>query len=251
MDVVELIPNLYQLRFPVGHAYLWCAADELTLIDTSLPGSATLIADAIRTLGRHPSDVRRVVLTHFHPDHSGSAAEIATWAADNSTGTGTGTGIAGVQICAHHADVPFLRGERQGPPPDLADWERPLFDQVHRDAPSDLPAMPPVPVNIELTGNDVLDFAGGARIVEVAGHTPGSIAIHLPQHGVVIAGDAAAARPDGEVIPGVFNADRAQAARSFQVLATLDAEIACFGHGDPLISGAAQALRTVANRLAD
>ena len=28
-------------------------------------------------------------------------------------------------------------------------------------------------------------------------------------------------------------------------------QIACFGHGDPLISGAAQTLRTVASRLAD
>jgi hypothetical protein len=52
VDVVELIPNLYHLRFPVGHVYLWREADELTLIDTSLPGSAARIAEAVRTLGR-------------------------------------------------------------------------------------------------------------------------------------------------------------------------------------------------------
>lgn len=239
MDVVELIPGLYHLRFPVGHAYLWCAADELTLIDTSLPGSAAEIAEAVRAVGRHQAELHRVVLTHFHPDHSGSAANIAAW------------GDGDVEICAHHADAPFLRGERQGPPPDLADWERPLWDQVQGDVPTDLPPMPPVPVNVDLTGGDVLDFAGGARVVEVAGHTPGSIAVLLPHYGVLIAGDAAATRPNGQVMPGVFNADRTRAAHSFQVLAGLDADIACFGHGDPLLTGAARTLRDAARRLAD
>lgn len=243
MDVVELIPNFYHLRFPVGHAYLWCAPGELTLIDTSLPGSATQIADAIRTLGHHPAEVRRVVLTHFHPDHSGNAAEIASWGASETEHR--------IEICAHRADAPFLRGDREGPPPDLADWERPLFDQIQSNVPADAPAMPPIRVDVELTGGDILDFAGSAHVVEVAGHTPGSIALHLPQHGVIVAGDAAATRPDGQVIPGVFNADRTQAMHSFHALAALDADIACFGHGDPLIGGAAQALHTIASRLVE
>lgn len=255
---MELIPNLYHLRFPVGHVYLWREADGLTLIDTSLPGSAARIAEAVRTLGADPAEVRRVVLTHFHPDHAGSAAEIATWGAagevpgEAGLGTGSEAGIRSrTEICAHHADAPFLRGDRQGPPPDLADWERPLFDQVMSSIPADAPAMPPVRVDVELAGGDVLDFAGGARIVEVAGHTPGSIAIHLTQHGVVITGDAAAARPDGQVMLGVFNADRALAASSFRILAALDADIACFGHGEPVVGGAARALHEVADRLTD
>jgi len=236
VDTVELIPNLYHLRFPVGHVYLWCDRDGLTVIDTSLPGSAPQISDAIRTLKRHPAEVRRVVLTHFHPDHAGSAAEVAAWGK--------------AAICAHRSDAPFLRGESQGPPPDLADWERPLFEQVRANMPADPPPTPPLHLDVELVEGDVLDFAGGARIVEVTGHTPGSIAIHLPQHGVVFTGDAAAAGPDGHVMQGVFNADRARAASSFQKLALLDADIACFGHGEPVVGDASRALSEVAAHLA-
>ncbi len=96
----------------------------------------------------------------------------------------------------------------------------------------------------EVADGDVLDFGGGARTVHVPGHTDGSIAVHLPHHGVLFTGDAVAVSPvDGEVMLGVFNVDRDRAVDSFRKLADLDAEVACFGHGDPVTGGAARALR--------
>lgn len=41
-----------------------------------------------------------------------------------------------------------------------------------------------------MTDGDELDFGGGARIVGIPGHTPGSIAIHLPKHCVLFTGKA-------------------------------------------------------------
>src|SRR3954447_2583388 len=96
MDIVELSPRLHFLRFPVGHAYLWRDDDGLTLIDSGLPGSAQAIEEAVRTLGHHPADVRRLVLTHFHEDHVGGAAEVASW--------------GDVTVHAHRAEAPFIRG---------------------------------------------------------------------------------------------------------------------------------------------
>jgi glyoxylase-like metal-dependent hydrolase (beta-lactamase superfamily II) len=236
MDVLELIPGLHFLRFPVGHAYLCQDPDGLTLIDTSLPGSAPQIAAAIRALGHDPADLRRLLLTHFHADHAGSAAQIAAW--------------GHAEVYAHHAEAMFLRGQAPGPPPDLADWEQPLYGQVS----GQLPITPPAPVRIdrELADGDELVFGGGAVAVAVPGHTPGSIAFYLPGSRILFTGDAAAARPgDGRIIPGVFNADRAQAAASFRRLAGLDAEIACFGHGEPVIHGAAAQLQAAAHQLHD
>jgi glyoxylase-like metal-dependent hydrolase (beta-lactamase superfamily II) len=235
MNVIELIPRLHFLRFPVGHAYLWQGSDGLTLVDTGAPGSGPLIAEAIRELGHHPADLQRVILTHFHGDHIGAAAEIAGWGE--------------VTVYAHYADAPFIRGEAAGPPPDLADWERPIFEQVHTQISDEPPA--PVRVDRELHDGDVLDFGGGAQAVAVPGHTPGSVAVYLPGPRVLFTGDTAARTPDGQVILGVFNADPAQAADSFKRLATLDTEIACFGHGEPLTHGAAAELRAAANRLSD
>jgi hypothetical protein len=48
---------------------------------------------------------------------------------------------------------------------------------------------------------------------------------------------------------GVFNADPAEAAASLRRMATLDTEVACFGHGEPVTKDAAAELRAAAGRL--
>ncbi|MET8244223.1 MBL fold metallo-hydrolase [Streptomyces sp. NPDC005202] len=232
MDFIELLPHLHLLRFPVGQAYLWRDGDELTLIDAGAKGAGAPIAETVRKLGRDPSDVRRLVLTHFHEDHAGGAGEFAA--------------LSGADVLAHRLDAPVVRGEVPGPPPVFEDWERP----IHAEAVKHLPQGDPVrPQQVtELSDGDVLDFGGGAHVVHVPGHTHGSIALHLPRPGVLFTGDAVAASPvDGAVMPGVFNLDRARAVASFHRLAALDADVACFGHGDPVVGRAGAALRQAAD----
>jgi glyoxylase-like metal-dependent hydrolase (beta-lactamase superfamily II) len=227
MDVVELIPDLYFFRMPVGHVYLWRDADALTLIDAGLPGSGPLIAQGIRGLGHDPADVRRLVLTHAHVDHTGAAPEIASWGE--------------VTVLAHAADAPFIRGAATVPPPRLTAREQPIFDRVS----TQVPAQPPTPVRVdqELHGGAAIDFGGGAVTIATPGHTSGSIAIHLPGPRVLFTGDTLACDPQSRdpqapVIPGVFNIDPVAHAAAIRRLATVDAEIACFGHGDPASGGA-------------
>jgi glyoxylase-like metal-dependent hydrolase (beta-lactamase superfamily II) len=234
MDLGELAPGLYYLRFPVGHAYLCADTDGLTLIDTSLPGSADEISNAIRQAGLDPADLRQIVLTHCHPDHSGSAAPLAA--------------TFGSEIAAGAADVPFLRGAAAPPPPQLvADWERSLYEQVT----SGMPAVSfqPVAVSRELHDGDELDFGGGAVTVAVPGHTPGSVAFYLPAHRALIAGDALARRPDdGQVMLGVFNSDPAEATASLHRLAEFEPQLICFGHAEPLSDEATDSLHAAAQQ---
>ncbi len=229
MDVVELTPHLHWFRFPVGHAYLWRDDDGLTLIDSGVPGSAAELAAGIERIGHRPGDVRRLFLTHFHEDHVGGAAEVTGWGP--------------VEVYAHRADAPFIRGEAEGPPPVLLDWERELLAQVRAGMAPQQPD--PVKVDHELTGGESL---AGGRVIAVPGHTPGSVALYLPEPRVLFTGDTVARGPDGDVMLGVFNVDRERALRSMREQAALDVDIACFGHGDPLVGGAAARLREAAER---
>jgi glyoxylase-like metal-dependent hydrolase (beta-lactamase superfamily II) len=219
MDLLELAPRLRLLRFSVGQAYLWQDGDDLTLIDTGPAGSAPAIAAAVEGLGT----LRRVVLTHFHDDHTGSAAEIGSW--------------PGVTVLAHGADAPIIRGERPGPPPDFSEAERELHARVAHG----LPPAPPARVDVELHGGEDLDIGEGARVLHVPGHTDGSIALHLADR-VLFTGDVIAEH-GGELMLGPFNLDRDRAAASMRLLAALDVDIACFGHGDALVGGAGERLR--------
>lgn len=233
--VTAVTDRLHRIVFPVGQCYVWRDDDGLTLVDSGPPGAAPAIAAAIRTLGHHPADVRRLVLTHFHADHVGGAAEIVSW----------GT----VAVVAHRAEAAILGGAQAGPPPRFEQWELPIFEQVS----AAMPAQPPAPVRVThpVEEGDVVDVGGGARVLSVPGHTDGSIALLLEQAGVLFTGDTVARGPDGRVIRGVFNLDSEQTSASLLRLAGLDLDVACFGHGDPSIGTATTELRLAVKRLAE
>lgn len=231
MDTTEVTPNLHELRVGGWQLYLWHDSDSLVLIDTGAPGGGDDARKAVESLGFDAGALTGIVLTHFHVDHTGALGEIQQW--------------SDAPVFAHAADAPIIRGEAPPPPPVLTDWERPIFEQASAGLPE---SAPPGRVDRELAGGEVLTFGGGARVVPIPGHTDGSIALHLPEHRVLFTGDTAA-HMRGQVMLGIFNLDRSLAAASFRRLAELDVETVCFGHGEPITSGAGARLREVAATL--
>ncbi|SDS00651.1 MBL fold metallo-hydrolase [Actinopolymorpha singaporensis] len=227
MQTIELVPGLHMFPFEVGQAYLWVDDDGLTLVDTGVAGSAPTIQDGVHRLGYDRRDIKNIVLTHFHEDHVGSAAEIVGW--------------NGATVMAHQLDAPVVRGEQAAPAPVVTDEERPYYERVVPYVPAALP----VRVDRELVDGDRIDLGGGAAVIGMPGHTDGSIALHLPRHRVLFTGDAIASIQDMPIL-GVFNVDRARAVESFRRVVQLDVDVACFGHGAPLVGDAAPALRAAA-----
>jgi glyoxylase-like metal-dependent hydrolase (beta-lactamase superfamily II) len=108
-----------------------------------------------------------------------------------------------------------------------------------------------VRIDRELDDVDEITFGGGAVALALPGHTPGSMGVYLPGPRVLLAGDTAARDPGGQVMPGVFNTDRAQATASFARVAALDTAIACFGHEEPINHDSAAQLRAAAPQPGD
>ena len=223
MDTVPVTPNLTMLVVDSWQLYVWREDDSVTLIDTGAPGSAAEILSAV-------PGVDRIVLTHGHADHTGSAAELRE--------------ATGAQVLAGAGDAAAIRAGAALPPPVFEEWEVPIHQRVSANLP---PTSPPVPVDRELVDGEVLDFGGGAEIMAIPGHTEGSIAVHLPAYRVLFTGDAIA--NVGTLMLGTFNQDRARAVASFHRMAGLDVDTACFGHGEPISSGAGDHIREVAATL--
>jgi glyoxylase-like metal-dependent hydrolase (beta-lactamase superfamily II) len=89
----------------------------------------------------------------------------------------------------------------------------------------------------------------GLRIVGTPGHTAGHVSVFDPATGVLVAGDALRTTDGLAGSDPRYTADGAQAAASIRKLAALDVKTILPGHGDPLTTGAADALRKLAASL--
>ncbi|MEH3078791.1 MAG: MBL fold metallo-hydrolase [Quadrisphaera sp.] len=225
----------------MSNAYLWRpgGGDAATLVDTGPVGTFPRLVRTLTDLGVGPELLGRVVLTHFHDDHTGTAAQVVAW--------------SGARVVAGRADAPHVRGEAPGPEPVLTAAEARLHASVTSSAVAG--ALEPVAacqVDDEVDDGDVVDLrgAGGtARVLVLPGHTPGSTALHLPALGAVLTGDAVAEH-EGRVVLGPFGIDREQSWRDAARLADLPVEVAGFGHGEPVTSGAAAALGSLTGAFA-
>ncbi|MFF7440256.1 MBL fold metallo-hydrolase [Streptomyces sp. NPDC008122] len=225
IELTRITPRLHLLDFSIGQAYLWQDEEELTLIDAGWAGTADGIGAAVRSAGLDPDRLRRIVLTHCHRDHVGAAQELAD--------------RHGAEVLAHRLDAPVIRGEAPVPEPALLDWEVPIFEHGLTS-----PEAPPTRVDREVEDGEELGFGDGAVVVHAPGHTPGSIAVHLPRHGVLFTGDTVASVPD--VMFGVLHVDRALALDSMRALAKLAPSVLCCGHGAPVTTDTANRLTAAA-----
>ena len=213
---MEVVPGIHKVDGTWGgNVYLMVDDEELALVDAALPFISGRILRYIRRLGRDPSELSHIVLTHAHPDHTGTIPDLLK--------------SASIRVLVHPGDV---KRDRDGRPrlfypaqPVTTSWNVPFFGKIW-------------PHGLVEEG-DTLPIMGGLKVIHVPGHTPGSIAFHLEELGVLFTGDMLIS--DGKRFTRPFpfpGTDLKTYRRSVERLAELSFDVACVGHGRPLVGGA-------------
>ncbi len=222
MAAKEVVSGLHQLTNNGINAFLIDEGnDGLTLIDAGFAKHAEALEKDIRSIGRDPSELTNIVITHAHPDHLGSAKHL-------SGGT--------TPIGLHPQDGDIARAGiihqtmKAGP----GFLNAIMFRLFIGNKPAEFPAFDP---DVALADGDVIDVAGGIEVIHTPGHTAGHVSLLWKKdRGLLLTGDAAANLMGLNYMLG-YN-DLAVGKASLAKLASREFEAAVFGHGKPILSGA-------------
>ena len=219
MEIIQGIHRIDEASANMAHSNVYLVIDgkELTIVDTGTPGNAKKIVKYIQKIGHQPSDVTTIVLTHFHMDHAGSAKELKD--------------LTNAKVAVHEDDADYVSGKKALPKP-----KNILFRAV-----SSFVKFNPVQVDVPLKDNSKI---GKFTVIHTPGHTAGSISLLDEKNKVLFVGDAL--RFDGSKVtgsPDQFTWDKAKAKESIGKISKLDFNVMLSGHGKPLTSNAADAVK--------
>ncbi|MBQ3225012.1 MAG: MBL fold metallo-hydrolase [Oscillospiraceae bacterium] len=77
MRPFKMIGNLYYVGTYQACSHLIDTGDGLILIDTGYANTLYLVVHSIHTLGFNPKDIKYIINTHWHWDHTAGTAELA------------------------------------------------------------------------------------------------------------------------------------------------------------------------------
>jgi glyoxylase-like metal-dependent hydrolase (beta-lactamase superfamily II) len=188
----------------------------VTVIDAGLKLATArkrLVA-GLAAIGATPADVRRVVVTHAHPDHAGGLAGLVE--------------LTGAEVLAHERESVYLRDGRS--------------PRTRRGSARSFP-------KVTVTGEfqDGVLLPAGLRAVHTPGHSPGHTALLHEQTGVLFTGDAVVNLRGVRYAPGFLCTDPDRNRSSADLLGELDFEVLAFAHGPELRRDAKAAVQALAS----
>jgi len=192
-----------------ANSFLVTDEDGLTLVDAGWKSAPEVIRQAVEGQGRRLTDVRRIIITHAHPDHVRGLAELVA--------------RTGAEVLVHHDDAAWLGAGRVAPDGRSGAIGRAI---------DHLPLLHWRPVTATRTISDGVRV-GSLRVLHTPGHSPGHIAlVHEPSRTLLV-GDAIFNRSGLATGPDALAADPATRDASYRRLPR-DVTAVGFAHGAPL-----------------
>lgn len=233
---MKLASSLHRLGSSLANSYLVEDGGLVTIIDAGLPGYWSELPVELATMGRSLDDVRAVVLTHGDTDHVGFAERLRR--------------ERGVPVFVHELDAERARGKVAKP---MTGWGPvklgPLLGFLAFGARRGLLRVPLLTELHSFVDGEILNVPGAPRVIHIPGHTPGSVALHVPSVDAIFLGDAFTTRSvlTGEEGPKLapFTLDREDALASLARLDGIEATWVLPGHGEAWSGGLAEALRRI------
>jgi len=220
----EILPGCYMISLNFVNAYLIEEDSKFILIDTGYPNSALKIINELETIGKKPTDIEKILVTHCHTDHSGSLAELKR--------------ITKAPAYMHALDAEMVRAGKTLRPyqPGPGVINHVLTRIISGNTPNSIEACE---IDYELIDGEVLPFGDGIEAIHIPGHCAGQLAFLWNKHnGVIFVADAA------KNILGLdwsfIYEDIDEGKRSLAKILNLKFETALFGHGKPIFKNAAQ-----------
>ncbi len=215
---LKILDNLFVVPDVFAHTYVCVDSDGVTLIDTGAPMFQKKILTYVRELGRSPSDIKRIILTHSDMDHVGGLASL-----HETSGARTyASRIEAQAIAAGKSSRRLVLPE--------APLGRFLYNLM-----SPMFRIKPLQVDEIVSDGQILPVLGGLRVLDTPGHAPGHISLFAPAAGVLFCGDSLRISEQGTVLTRLDKMEDPQKAReSVRRQAALGAHIVCAGHGPVL-----------------
>ena len=235
---MELAPSLHRIGNDIVAVYLVDTAEGVTVIDAGLPGHWRELLAELESMGRTLADVKGVILTHGDSDHLGFAERLRR---DH-----------GVPVFVHPGDAVRAKGGSK-PSAGKQSMGPAMLGFLAYTLRKNGLRTSYLGETVDARDGETLDLPGAPVIIGLPGHSPGSIAIHVPLVDAVFVGDGLATR---HVLtgrtgpqPAPFTDEPAQAVASLRALVATGATWVLPGHGAPW-SGGVEAAVTAVERAA-
>ena len=221
---MEVTKGIHQFG-GVSNCYI-VSNKELLLVDTGMPGRSGEIIDYIKNeLKRDPQDIKTIIVTHHHFDHTGSLDKLKK--------------ITGAKIAIHSADADYISGEKTQHGSLFMIPVVMFMKIIYRSQ--------PVKADLLLEDGDQI---GDYRVIHTPGHTSGSICLYNPINKVLFVGDNLMYSNDKIEGPRVIHEPESYK-KSIEKLRNLDIGVILTGHGQPITSEANKKLDTFLSELYD